>query len=99
MRAILAPGHCLTKLKALYAPNISFTICYFKDIRIVSKTSLHLQSAIGFGQQSSPSFQVAQQQAPASVGVLATVDNKQLTHYTKWEEINPQGLQQLLGLE
>lgn len=56
----------------------------------------------GFGQQSAPGFLLGpgqQQQPPQSAGVLATVDNKQLTHYTKWEEINPQGQKQLLELE
>jgi len=32
-------------------------------------------------------------------GGIGTVDNKQVTHYTKWEEINQAGQNQLLEME
>lgn len=55
-----------------------------------------MQGAFGFGQQSAPSFTLSGQ---PQTGVIGTVDNKQLTHYTKWEEINGIGQRQLLEME
>ena len=57
----------------------------------------YVQGGFGFGQQSAPGFG-AQPQAAAQGGI-ATNDNKQITHYTKWEEIGPSGQSQLLQME
>jgi hypothetical protein len=55
-----------------------------------------VQGGFGFGQQSAPSFALGGQPQAAGIG---TIDNKQLTHYTKWEEINQVGQNQLLEME
>ena len=54
-----------------------------------------LQGGFGLG-QSAPSTALALQ---PQAGGISTVDNKQLTHYTKWEEINEVGQKQLLEIE
>lgn len=50
-----------------------------------------VQGGFGFGQQN-----VGQPQAQ---GGIATTDNKQITHYTRWDEINQAGQEQLLHME
>lgn len=56
-----------------------------------------VQGGFGFGQQNAPGFG-APSQATAQ-GAIGTTDNKQITHYTRWEEINEAGQNQLLQME